>query len=52
MCDRDRRLGLPPGNMFRYYSPEKPVHIPEGCFGELTVKTASDFEAERKLSRG
>lgn len=44
---RDRRLDLPSDNMFRSYSGGESVQIPEGSEGELSVKTASDFEAER-----
>lgn len=47
----DQRIFLPPGNMFRSYAPEKRAVIRAGAVGELTFKTAWDYEEERQRCR-
>ena len=47
----DQRVFLPPGNMFRTYAPEKRAVIRADAVGELTFKTAWDYEEERRQRR-
>ena len=47
----DQRIFLPPGNMFRTYAPEKRAAIRADAVGEMTFKTAFDYEEERQQRR-